>query len=42
MWGGYTFDAFGIGWPFHTAGMFMTLAFLLSIITLRESTAGPP
>ncbi len=42
MWGGYTFDAFGVAWPFHTAGMFMTLAFLLSIITLRDSTAGPP
>jgi MFS family permease len=37
LWGGYTFDAFGIGWPFLTAGMFMALAFLLSLVTLRNT-----
>jgi predicted MFS family arabinose efflux permease len=37
MWGGYTFDAFGIGWPFVTAGMFMGLAFFMSLFTLRNA-----
>jgi len=36
MWGGYTFGAFGVGWPFLTGGMFMGLAFLLSLLTLRD------
>ncbi len=36
-WGGYVFDAFGIGWPFVTAGMFMAIAFILSLVSLRKA-----
>ncbi|MBZ5496198.1 MAG: MFS transporter [Acidobacteriia bacterium] len=37
LWGGYAFKAFGIVSPFVTAGLFMGLAFLLSLVTLRNS-----
>jgi len=40
LWGGYAFGAFGVVSPFLTAGMFMGLAFLLSLTTVRNSTAG--
>jgi MFS transporter, DHA1 family, tetracycline resistance protein len=36
LWGGYAFDAFGIGSPFITGGMFMAVAFLISILRLRN------
>ncbi len=36
LWGGYAFQAFGVAWPFLTAAMFMGLAFLLSVIGLRN------
>jgi DHA1 family tetracycline resistance protein-like MFS transporter len=36
MWGGYAFDALGMGWPFLTGGMFMSLAFLLSLVSLKN------
>ncbi len=36
MWGGYTFDAFGFRWPFLSAGLFMTVGFLLSLLNLRN------
>jgi len=36
MWGGYAFGTFGIASPFITAGMFMTLAFLLSVFGLKN------
>jgi DHA1 family tetracycline resistance protein-like MFS transporter len=31
VWGGYTFDSFGIRWPFISAGLLMVLAFLMSL-----------
>jgi DHA1 family tetracycline resistance protein-like MFS transporter len=37
MWGGYAFEAFGVESPFITAGMFMGLAFLLSLSTLKNT-----
>jgi multidrug resistance protein len=36
MWGGYAFDALGTASPFITGGIFMGLAFLLSLISLRN------
>jgi MFS transporter, DHA1 family, tetracycline resistance protein len=39
MWGGYTFDAFGFRWPFLSAGLFMMVAFLLSLINIRNRGA---
>jgi predicted MFS family arabinose efflux permease len=36
MWGGYSFDAYGVVSPFVTAGLFMALAFLLSRPALRS------
>ena len=36
-WGGYTFDALGLQWPFLTAGFFMPVAFLLSLKNLLRS-----
>ncbi|MBP1596186.1 MAG: Multidrug resistance protein [Acidobacteria bacterium] len=36
MWGGYVFDAIGFGWPFLTAGLFMGLAFVLSMVALKK------
>lgn len=37
LWGGYAFQAFGVEWPFVTAAMFMGLAFLISLIILRNA-----
>jgi len=40
-WGGYTFDGFGLQWPFLTGGFFMAIAFLLSLkILSRKSKHG--
>jgi predicted MFS family arabinose efflux permease len=39
LWGGYAFDALGAAFPFITAGIFMTLAFLLSLLGLRQHGA---
>jgi MFS transporter, DHA1 family, tetracycline resistance protein len=38
MWGGYAFDAFGFRSPFLSAGLIMTLAFLMSLINLRRES----
>ncbi|MGD0310569.1 MAG: MFS transporter [Acidobacteriota bacterium] len=35
-WGGYAFDVLGVPAPFITGGLFMGLAFLLSLVTLRN------
>ena len=35
IWGGYTFDAVGFRWPFLSAAIFMTLAFLISLRNLK-------
>jgi MFS transporter, DHA1 family, tetracycline resistance protein len=37
IWGGYTFDAFGHRWPFLSAGLFMIVAFLMSLQNLTTS-----
>jgi MFS family permease len=34
MWGGYSFDALGMRWPFLSAGLVMLLAFLMSLRNL--------
>lgn len=39
MWGGYSFGALGDEWPFLTAGMFMALAFVMSVLTIRKPAA---
>jgi len=36
IWGGYTFDALGFRWPFISAAIFMSFAFLLSIKSLSH------
>jgi MFS transporter, DHA1 family, tetracycline resistance protein len=36
MCGGYVFDALGVSWPFLTAGIFMALAFFLSLTSLKN------
>ncbi len=39
LWGGYTFDAAGFRWPFLSAGVFMLVAFVMSIRNLQIGTA---
>jgi multidrug resistance protein len=43
MWGGYSFDALGMRWPFLSAGLVMLLAFLISLLNLinGRNHAGP-
>jgi multidrug resistance protein len=36
LWGGYAFGAYGTASPFITGGIFMGLAFLLSLMSLRN------
>jgi predicted MFS family arabinose efflux permease len=36
-WGGYVSDGFGLPWPFLSGGLFMALAFLLSLKNLANS-----
>lgn len=36
IWGGYSFGSLGFRWPFLSAGMFMFVAFLLSLRNLRK------
>lgn len=36
MWGGFTFGSLGYEWPFLTGGLFMGVAFILSIYNLRK------
>jgi multidrug resistance protein len=36
IWGGYAFGAFGFRWPFISAALFMTLAFLLGLKSLTH------
>lgn len=42
VWGGYTFGSLGIQWPFITGGIFMGVAFLLSLRNLRKADAIAP
>jgi MFS transporter, DHA1 family, tetracycline resistance protein len=36
IWGGYAFGAFGFRWPFISAALFMTFAFLISLKSLSH------
>jgi len=39
VWGGYVSDGFGLRWPFISGGLFMAVAFLLSLKNLANSKA---
>jgi DHA1 family tetracycline resistance protein-like MFS transporter len=36
IWGGFVFDAFGYQYPYLTGGIFMAVAFGLSLSTLKQ------
>jgi MFS transporter, DHA1 family, tetracycline resistance protein len=37
IWGGFVFDAFGYQYPYLTGGIFMALAFILSLSALKRN-----
>jgi DHA1 family tetracycline resistance protein-like MFS transporter len=39
LWGGYSFDAYGLQWPFISAGILMAAAFLMSLKNLASKIA---
>ena len=41
IWGGFTFDAFGFQYPYLTGGMFMAVAFSLSLKAAKERMTAP-
>ncbi len=41
VWGGFTFDAFGLQYPYLSGGFFMAVAFALSWVTVRAKVAVP-
>ena len=41
IWGGFTFDAFGFQYPYLTGGLFMAIAFSLSLLALKGKVHVP-
>jgi MFS family permease len=41
VWGGFTFDRFGFQYPYITGGIFMAVAFGISLVAVRRKIPVP-